>query len=135
MLALQSACTIEENLKEINFGKWEGLGFDQVKEQYPEDIEEWRRECGNFQFPQGDSIPAFYQRISDWFDNLLAGEFNRVLIVTHGGVLRCSVCHLLGLGQDHCFAFSFDEGSVSKVVVENGFARLEFLNCRQLWVK
>ncbi|RZW25037.1 MAG: hypothetical protein EX260_03490, partial [Desulfobulbaceae bacterium] len=68
-------------------------------------------------------------RVTGWLDNLLTKEFNRVLIVAHGGVIRIAICHLLGIDTARAFAFNPMEGRVAMVHVVDGFGQLEMLNC------
>ena len=128
LLDIKSELTIDENLQEINFGDWEGLSFTEVKERFPADVERWLKQGDGFQFPHGESTEDFCLRISRWFERLGRKAYDRVLVVSHGGVLRYGICHLLNLGKSHSFAFHVGEGLLSKVTVEHGAGRLEFLN-------
>lgn len=130
LLDVDSECSLVESLKEIDFGDWEGLSFDEIQSRYPDQLAKWTCEDNDFRFPGGERIRAFNTRVSEWFDKLLTKDFNRVLIVAHGGVLRAGICHLLGIDSSRAFAFSPKEGAVSKISVTNGFAHLEFFNCR-----
>ena len=130
LLDVDSDCSFTESLKEIDFGDWEGLSFDDIQTHYPDQLAEWSRESNDFRFPGGEKIRTFNTRISEWFDKLLTKDFNRVLIVAHGGVLRAGVCHLLGIDSRHAFAFSPKEGAVSKISATDGFAHLDFFNRR-----
>ena len=130
LLDIDLECSFAECLKEIDFGDWEGLSFDGIQTRYTDHLAKWTREGEDFRFPGGEEIRSFNTRVSEWFDKLLTKDFNRVLIVAHGGVLRTSICHLLGIDQSSGFAFNPKEGAVSKVIVTNGFCHLEFFNCR-----
>ena len=130
LLEIDSLCNFAESLKEIDFGGWEGLTFDEIQARYPDQIAKWTRQGEDFIFPQGEKIKTFNMRVSEWFDKLLTKDFDRVLIVAHGGVLRTGLCHLLGIDNSSGFAFNPKEGAVSKVMVSNGFGHLEFFNCR-----
>lgn len=129
LLDLKAVCTIDENLQEICFGQWEGLRVDQIEERFPGQIGQWSRLQENFRFPGGDMIVEFNDRVCRWFDKLLKKDFNRVLIVSHAGVLRTAICHLLGIDISHCFAFNIKEAGVAAVTVSDGFGRLDFFNC------
>lgn len=130
LLDIDSECSFAESLKEIDFGSWEGLTFDEIQSRYPDQLANWTSEGEDFIFPKGEKIETFNMRVSEWFDKLLTKDSNRVLIVAHGGVLRAAICNLLDIDITRCFAFNPMEGAVSKVVVNNDFAHLEFFNCR-----
>lgn len=130
MLELACDVTVDEDLKEIDFGLWEGLDYDQVKQEYPDEMNRWIEQKESFTFPRGARISQFNHRIQQWFDELLNTRHNRVLIVAHGGVLRVGLHALLGLGSDTIFGVNFAEGAVSRVKIQEGFPYLESLNCR-----
>lgn len=122
--------TDDKDLKEINFGSWEGLTFQQIQKDFADQLNQWEDQGDSFTFPGGERISSFNERVKGWFGALLANDFNRVLIVAHGGVLRIGLCHLLGVDEGRAFAFNFKEGALTHVAVNNGSARLEFHNCR-----
>ena len=129
-LGIDNDCVYDERLREINFGQWEGLTFKQVETQFPGQLDLWKTQKQKFHFPNGDLLSDFSSRIEEWFEELLRGDFERVLIVSHGGVIRVALCHLLGIGNEFLFSFTISEATVSMVAHEHGFARLELLNCR-----
>jgi broad specificity phosphatase PhoE len=130
LLNVDSAAIFDECLQEIDFGGWEGLSFEQVQKKFSDQLADWVREGEDFSFPGGEMIRTFNSRITRWLDNLLTNEFNRVLIVTHGGVIRIAICHLLGIETARAFTFNPMEGKVSMVHVVDGFGQLEMLNCK-----
>ena len=81
-----------------------------------------------FRFPEGEMISNFNSRVISWFNSLLKNNFNRVLIVSHGGVIRAGICHLLGIDMTRVFSFNPKEGRVSMVQVEDGAGRLDLFN-------
>jgi len=128
LLNIKCGLTIDENLREIDFGDWEGLSFAEVQDRFPEDVEGWMKAGDDFQFPRGDATRDFCLRVSGWFDELVRAAYNRVLVVSHGGVLRYGICQLLGIDKKHGFALHVEEGHLSKVFFAHGMGRLDFLN-------
>ena len=41
--ALGVSVIIDRNLREMDFGVWEGMTFDEVQERYPEDLQRWKQ--------------------------------------------------------------------------------------------
>ena len=132
LLEVDSDPIFDESLKEVDFGFWEGLSFEQVQRDFSDELADWEREGEDFRFPGGEMIRAFNARIIRWLDNLLKKDFNRVLIVAHGGVIRIAICHLLAFETARAFAFNPREGSLSMVNVVGGFGQLELMNCKGL---
>jgi alpha-ribazole phosphatase len=76
-------------IREIHFGDWEGMHYEQLKcdDQYQQWIQNMERPI-----PNGESLPIFRQRVDcAWkqiIEDLIKYNVNRVAIVTHGGVIR-----------------------------------------------
>ncbi|MBE0582628.1 MAG: histidine phosphatase family protein [Desulfofustis sp.] len=128
LLDLAIAPLISEELREIDFGVWEGLTLAQIAERDQENLDRWQRERGRFSFPGGEGIETFSGRVAGWFDSLAARGQQRVLVVTHAGVIRRALCHLLGLGHDHVYTFGIKEAGVTLINHRPDFCVLEFLN-------
>jgi alpha-ribazole phosphatase len=87
---------IEPNLAEIHFGKWENQNVAKIMAE--EDISQLWQDPMNFCAPQGESTAALQQRaVLAWHDLLKTQQGKRVLVVTHGGVIRMLAQHLLEL--------------------------------------
>jgi alpha-ribazole phosphatase len=119
---------VDPDLQEIDFGRWEGLSFEEIAEQYPDRLSEWASERLTFSFPEGESLEAFWARVSQAGDRLAAGSEERVAVVTHGGVIRYLLCHYLGLPPERHRLFQIDVGSITTLRLSDGGAVLEGLN-------
>lgn len=87
---------IEPNLAEIHFGEWENQCVDAVMAE--ENISQLWQDPMNFCAPQGEPTAALQKRtLLAWNDLLKAHQGQRVLVVTHGGVIRMLAQHLLEL--------------------------------------
>ena len=84
-------------LREWNLGKFQGRKLDDLKQQCPEIIAAFHSEIGDVRIPGGESRFDFYQRVADCLDEMperFAGK--RILLVSHGGVLRAVFHHIAG---------------------------------------
>lgn len=87
---------VEPNLREINFGEWEGLTPKEIEKLYPEDFVKWKSDeliapiCG------GDlSLKLASIRASKAILNLVSTHKNKkIMIVCHGGIIKAG---LIGL--------------------------------------
>lgn len=120
--------TIADELREIDFGHWEGLTLAQIAERDQANLDRWQQQRGRFSFPGGEGIEVFSRRVADWFDQLAARGHQRALVVTHAGVIRRALCHLLNLGHDHVYTFGIKEAAITLVNRQPDFCTLEFLN-------
>ena len=85
-------------MRETNFGKIEGLSFDEVSRLYPELTESWLSWDIQMRFPDGEGVCEVNDRVSKFKDRLRKhAPEETVLIVAHAGTMRMLICQLLGL--------------------------------------
>lgn len=116
-------------LREINFGKVEGLTFAEIGVLYPELAELIAGFSPRLRFPEGEGIGEFIERTVEFLDRLNkhAPEAT-VLIVAHSTPLRLLVCRMLGLDQSHWWQLRFDLASLSILEIHQHGAILSLLN-------
>jgi len=85
-------------LREINFGKFEGLTFQEIRQLYPEIAELWTNWSPQLEFPGGESVDELNTRVTRFLDRLKKHTPEEtILIVAHSAPLRLIICHLLGI--------------------------------------
>lgn len=116
-------------LNEVNFGEIEGLTYDEICRLYPDVTKLWANWSLELSFPGGESFDQFNCRVVKFLERLKQHTPEEtVLVVGHGGPFRLMVCHLLGLGLEHWWQYSFDLASVSIVETYPRGAILNLLN-------
>ena len=101
-------------LREINYGKVEGLTFEEIRHLYPEVAESVANFSPQLKFPDGESFEEFAARTSVFLDKLERHPAPQTaLIVSHSGPLRVLLCHLLGVDLGHWRQFRLDFTSLS----------------------
>ena len=108
---------IDLDLREIDFGRWEGMPFDAIRASDPEAVARWGRFEPDFAFPGGESIEVFLARIRRVAKRFSECEGPSVLAVTHAGVIRAMICHLLGLSPRKYVLFDVKPASLTKIAV------------------
>lgn len=80
----------DEKLKELNFGKWEGMYEKDCSEIYPEQFNNlWYKPEIFEPVEGGERLQDLMKRIEEWFyDMIKNSEHENILIVTHGVVNR-----------------------------------------------
>ena len=87
----------DPRFREIDVGEWAGLERREVAERFPDQVEGLRTGAP-VRIGGGESMPAFEARVDSAVDALRErhrGE--RVLLVTHGGVIRALATRILGV--------------------------------------
>jgi len=125
----QQQVIICPELLEINFGKVEGLSFNEIGERYPELVRDWARRDPSFRFPEGESISDLDRRVVKFLGRLEKhAPEDTVLVVAHAGVLRLLICHLLPIDIRHWRQLRTDLASLSIVDTNSQGAKLNLLN-------
>lgn len=85
-------------LREMHFGDWESQLIAEVWQQQGDALNQWRTDCSRFTPPGGELFTDFAQRVEAAMAGLVNTHCNqRVLVVTHGGVMRLLLIRALGL--------------------------------------
>jgi broad specificity phosphatase PhoE len=79
---------IEPDLREIHFGRWEGLTQEEIAARDPVLYEDWQGGAEAFEFPGGEARAAFRARVGRAVAGLLAGPARFAAGVLHKGVIR-----------------------------------------------
>lgn len=111
----------DDRLLELDFGRAEGLTFEEIAE---EAIPFNYRNRDEPVAPGGESRSQIEARASGFCDELI-GLGGRHAIVTHGGVFRASLVHLLGLESGDIWAFHIHNAQLAHVRVIDGHGMLE----------
>ncbi|MEX2481608.1 MAG: alpha-ribazole phosphatase family protein [Gammaproteobacteria bacterium] len=112
-------------LKEIHFGQWEGRSAAELMAEDPESLERFWRDPDIHPPPGGESLARFQARVLDAWNNILsayAGQ--RVLTVTHGGVIRVLLCHVFEVPVSRWSEFEVPLGKLHSVHIGGGKACL-----------
>jgi len=104
-------------LREVDFGEWEGLTFAEIAQKDPSLVDKWACFDQDFAFPGGESLGDFLGRIRH-VANRLRKETRDLVMVTHGGVIRSLLCQLHGLPPEKYITFNIQRGELIKVRVQ-----------------
>jgi len=128
--ALQTALVIERqagvspttrsSLREIHFGAWEGMRFEEIRDKWPRLAERWAKDPMTARIPGAEPFASLRRRIKRflWSTRIRFLERN-VLIVAHGGPLSAITLALLGLPDRDLFRHIPPLGSVQVIRGQN----------------
>ena len=117
----------DNRLREINFGDWEGLTFDEIRAIDAACADQWLDNDSDFQFPNGEKIADFFARVEDFAATLRKMD-GPVLIFAHGGVICHMISHFINLNYQNAFSLAIDHTSISRVKIFDSSAVLAELN-------
>jgi alpha-ribazole phosphatase len=117
---------IDNRLREMDFGVFEGLSHKEVIEKYPVESQGWSQDFINYNIPKGESLFNVYKRTEDFIKEVRE-KHKKILVVTHGGVIGCALSMVLG-GPHHYYRFKVSHGGVSIISSEDNFMYIKALN-------
>jgi len=131
-IALGANGTFESdaNLREIDFGRWEGMSFAEIAAADPAAVGRWAALESTFAFPEGEGIANFRERIRAAAERIAAVPAGTVVLFAHGGVIRFLICHFLGLPDRQHLLFDIRPASISEIQIDGGKGVLTLLNDR-----
>jgi alpha-ribazole phosphatase/probable phosphoglycerate mutase len=90
-----------DQLREINFGLWEGLDWQEIENQFPQEAGRWIDDFPMRSAPRGESYTAFTARIDAVIFPLLCEAPSRsTALVTHRGVMRYALTRFCGFSEE-----------------------------------
>ena len=111
------AITQTDGLMEIGHGLWEGKLESEIKADWGDLLEEWKRSPETVQMPEGETIQDVWERsVESW--NAIASDLastETALVVAHDAVNKTILCHLLGLSPADIWAVKQGNGGVTVV--------------------
>jgi alpha-ribazole phosphatase len=120
---------INEGLNDMNFGKWQGLSLQTVKEKYKDLFKIWCDSPHLVKIPQGESLNGVQERVSNAFKQIIS-EYNQatIVIVSHRVVIKLLLCTILGLDSSNFWKIKQDPGSISIVEYKDDIFTITKLN-------
>lgn len=122
--------TIDKRLSELNFGKWEMKAWDEIKRK---DLDKWMEDFVEYKIPGGENFLTLYKRCIDFYTTLLNSEMENHVIITHAGVIRSILAHVLDFPLKNAFDLEVSYSSISKITYDATYqkSKIQFINRTQ----
>jgi broad specificity phosphatase PhoE len=108
--------TSVQGLIDINYGEWEGLAYDEVRQRYATVYRQWEERPHLVTFPNGESLDDVRRRAFSAFTEIV--EKNRgksILIIPHRVINKVLLCALLGLSNSYFWRIRQDTGCINVI--------------------
>ena len=111
---------IRENLKELNFGKWEGLKFEEINTIYRQDYQDWLADPFKNPPTGGENFGELIARASEEINKIVAEnpEGSSIAVVTHGGVILSLIVKWLKIPSECWRSLIQRQGAINVVVID-----------------
>ena len=131
IIAAQHACEIhvEARLREMNFGAWEGLTYDEIKQNEPSALAAREADIFTTAAPDGETLNQLTARVESVLNDLRAQYANKtILIAAHGGPLQILLCLALDLSPSRYWQFRLAQASLSEIAFFPAGAIINLMN-------
>lgn len=117
-------------LREVNFGRWAGLSWDEIDKQYPGEMTRRMNDLEHYRPPGGESLSDLLLRVKKVFSRCISGDYGgKVAIVAHGGVNRVLLADFLEISLQKIFCLHQDHACINCVeYYPDGNGVLKFMN-------
>ena len=107
---------LDDRLMEVGFGAWEGRTAAELRAEDPEQIRRFYHDPVHARPAGAEPLSVFRARVVAAFEDLAqryAGE--HLLLVTHAGVMRAVVAHVLNAPLDAIYRIEVDYAALTRV--------------------
>jgi alpha-ribazole phosphatase len=116
-------------LREINFGAWEGLTYQEIKARYSDLADIYHSSPGKLRIPEGESFQELMERAYGAMTDLVGRhDSSTIAVVTHGGTIRAIICKLLGIDLNHLNQIRQDNAALNVIDYYGEYGILSLLN-------
>jgi len=120
---------LEEGFIDIDFGKWQGITHEKVKEEYESLYEMWLKNPQMVTFPGGESLKDVRKRSIEALEKVINKHTGKMLaIVSHRVLNKVLLCSVLGLELSHFWYIKQDTCAINRFEYKDERFYLTLLN-------
>jgi len=125
-LRLDIPLVIENNLKEVGFGSWEGRTQDEIQKNNSEEYENFYRDPVNCRPKNAESLSDFYSRVVTTYNKIIQlYQGQNILFVIHAGVIRVIITYILQTELNSMYRIKVLNASISRIIHNKNNSVLE----------
>ncbi len=115
----QLCVEIAPGLTDLDYGAWQGLSHEVVKDKYPGLYSRWTDSPEQVTMPAGESLSDVRERALEVVYEVIARYQGTVVLVSHRVVNKVLICALLGLDDSHFWNIRQDTCGITIFECEN----------------
>jgi broad specificity phosphatase PhoE len=129
ILGKKAEIIVEEGLREVSLGDWEGKTLRQIRKTYGETFDRWAVRPTRIQVPNGEDFKAFVQRVKRTLRAVeRRHDEGNILVVCHGGVISTYASIVLNLPPDDVWCLTVKNASLTIVEVDAHIRKMVTFN-------
>ena len=119
----------DKALRELNFGAWEGLTYQEIAERWPQEVKNLFGAPEKLQIPEGETFLMLQRRAMDKIHEIRAeNEGKNVAVVAHGAISKAILTALLHIPLHYVWMLRQDNTAVNILQFDDEFVSVELLN-------
>ncbi len=113
---LSTQTKIHDDLKEIDFGDWEGKNYQQLNIEQPAALANFINDPENHPPPNAEPLSNFRCRVvKEWKHIITTYQDCHILLIAHGGTIRTIISHILNIPGKDMMRLEVAHGSISRI--------------------
>jgi probable phosphoglycerate mutase len=118
---LKIGYSVDDRLKEVGFGTWEGLTPDEIIANDIDALKQFYKDPIRNRPEGAEPLASFSSRVWDAYEDISRKHLNeKVLIVGHAGVIRAITANILGMDLNHVYSnLKIEYGGIVTSVIED----------------
>lgn len=117
-------------LREIKFGEWEGLTYEEISEKWPGMLGKLWTTPDELEIPGGETFYQLKERAYAAIKKIVKDHPEQtVVIVAHGGTIGTIMCAILDIHLNHVWSIRQDNTAVNIVEYHDDRPTIILLNC------
>ena len=119
---------VDERIREMSFGNYEGKKFWDLVEEEGHIFRAWLSTPVRNPLPTQENMEDFSKRVKSFLEDVINGPYKNLLVVAHGGTLHAMVCLATGLGLENLWNIHMDNTGFTLLSYNSGRFELKYLN-------
>ncbi|SNZ13100.1 histidine phosphatase family protein [Hydrogenobacter hydrogenophilus] len=119
---------VDERLREMSFGEYEGKPFWSLVEENRELFLNWLANPLKNPLPTQESMEELEKRVKSFLEEIKESPYENILIVAHGGTLHALICLSVGLGLENLWNIHMDNTGITELRIDKNKAQIGYLN-------
>jgi probable phosphoglycerate mutase len=122
--SLQIDYSVEDHLKEIGFGVWEGRTAEDIQQNEGDALQRFTADPVNNRPEGAEPLDQFAARVWTVYEQVLEQyRGQHVLLIAHAGVIRAITSHILGMHLDDVYSkLKIEYAAVASTCIADGKA-------------
>lgn len=108
-----------KELREMNFGLWEGLKIKEIKKQYRDEYNTWRNSPIRASIPKGENLIDVQNRCLRAVNEILKHSKKNIVMISHGVAIKTIILGILDLDLSNFYKITQHNACLNKIEFRN----------------